>query len=325
MTTAGRVAALVAQGYTPRQAAFLVRVMLHSGFCMPRQYCAFAGIARGQNVAEFFGRLVSRRCATPYPCGHNKARIYHLHGVKLYEAIGQRDVRFRRRSSLPRAIEGLMLLDHVIAHPGLSWLGTENDKLAHFLTATPLRKEQLPKLVFGQAGQSTTRFFPDKVPVGVTPDGRHYVFVHLATAATAHDFRAFLRRHAEVFRVLTDWSVRLLVPRHLRACLPQYEHAFSDELVNAVMPRVADELRWYFKLAPNAPPPDRTRLLRARRVFGSAKFRALRRAWEVDGDRAIDMAASSGLRDAIERGEGRLECLELSRQYLHLSPLVGSS
>lgn len=325
MTTAARIAALEALGFTPRQGAFLVKVMLHSGFCMPRQYCAFAGIARGQNVAEFFGRLVSRRCATAYPCAHNKARIYHLHGVGLYDAIGQRDVRFRKVSTLPRAVEGLMLLDHVIAHPGLTWLGAENDKLAHFLTTAPLRKEQLPKLVFGRRGDSTTRYFPDKVPIGVAPDGRQHVFVYLATSAHAHDFRAFLRRHAETIRTLPDWSVRLLMPRHLRACLPQYEHAFSDEFGSALTPRVADEVRWYFRLAPGEPPPDRSRLLRARRAFGSPKFRALRIAWETDGDRAIDVAASASFREALERGEGRLERIELSRQYLHLSPLVGTA
>jgi hypothetical protein len=34
------------------------------------------------------------------------------------------------------------------------------------------------------------------------------------------------------------------------------------------------------------------------------------------------MAGSTTLADALERDHGRVECVELSRQYLHLSPLV---
>ena len=45
----------------------------------------------------------------------------------------------------------------------------------------------------------------------------------------------------------------------------------------------------------------------------------------MDGDRVVDVAMSTSLSDAIARDEGRLECHELPRQYLHLSPLVGSA
>jgi hypothetical protein len=86
---------------------------------------------------------------TPHLCGHNKARVYHVHNVKLYDAIGQRDARFRKRSTLARAIERLMILDHIIAHRDLTWLGAEQDKVAHFLTTTSLRQEELPRLAFG--------------------------------------------------------------------------------------------------------------------------------------------------------------------------------
>jgi hypothetical protein len=42
-------------GFTERQARFLVIVLLHAGFCLGRQYCRFAGIARGQVMHDFFG------------------------------------------------------------------------------------------------------------------------------------------------------------------------------------------------------------------------------------------------------------------------------
>ena len=65
MTHQERVSAVAALGFTERQADFLVHVMLHSGVCLGRQYCTFAGIARGQKVVDFLQKLVSRRYATP--------------------------------------------------------------------------------------------------------------------------------------------------------------------------------------------------------------------------------------------------------------------
>ena len=65
MTHAERVSAVAALGFTERQAAFLVLVMLHSGVCMGRQYCTFAGIVRGQKMADFFQKLTTKRYATP--------------------------------------------------------------------------------------------------------------------------------------------------------------------------------------------------------------------------------------------------------------------
>lgn len=50
MTSAARVDAVAAQGFTERQAAFLVAVLLHGGVCVGRQYCTFAGIARGEKL-----------------------------------------------------------------------------------------------------------------------------------------------------------------------------------------------------------------------------------------------------------------------------------
>ncbi|AMY11934.1 hypothetical protein LuPra_05204 [Luteitalea pratensis] len=61
LTFEGRVEALRGEGFTERQAAFLVTVMLQAGVCMARQYCAFAGIAHGHNAREFFARLFGAR------------------------------------------------------------------------------------------------------------------------------------------------------------------------------------------------------------------------------------------------------------------------
>lgn len=325
MRYADRVQAVSELGFTERQAGFLVHVMLHSGVCVGRQYCAYARIVRGQKMVDFFKRLVGKRYGTPYSCGHNKATVYHVHHVDLYEAIGQTHARFRKRMAIGRAVERLMILDHVIAHPHTTWLGAEDDKVSHFLASNSLGREQLPRIVFGEGTDTTTRFFPDKLPISVSADSRSYVLLYLLTDPALHDFRAFLRRHAELVRALPKWSIRLLVPSGLEKCADDYRRAFREELASPLHAQVAEELRWFCRHGNTCGPTERARLQRARRAFRSPRFRALRRAWLLDGDRAVDVASSTSLADAIARGDGRLECHGVSRQYLHLSALVGTA
>ena len=61
------------QGFTERQAGFLVTVMLHSGVCVRRQYCAYARIVHGQKDHDFFSSLVARSAATSYTAAHRRA------------------------------------------------------------------------------------------------------------------------------------------------------------------------------------------------------------------------------------------------------------
>jgi hypothetical protein len=65
--------------------------------------------------------------------------------------------------------------------------------------------------------------------------------------------------------------------------------------------------------------PADENLEKAFRKFGAARFKALYRHWLRNGDSAIWAAQSPVLRDVIASGIGRLECVELSRQYLQLT------
>jgi hypothetical protein len=151
--------------------------------------------------------------------------------------------RFRKRMALGRAIERLIILDHVIGHFETTWLGAEDDKVSHFLGSTPLGRDQLPRVVFGTNGDTTTRFFPDKLPIGMAPDKRSYVLLYLVVDPATRDFRTFLRRHAELLRALPKWTVRLLVPVGLEECVEDYRRAFREELATPLHAQVADELR----------------------------------------------------------------------------------
>ena len=57
-------------------------------------------------------------------------------------------------------------------------------------------------------------------------------------------------------------------------------------------------------------------------AYQSPRYRALYRQWLDDPTNTLRLAGSRLIADNIDRGHGQVECLELSRQYLHLSPLV---
>jgi hypothetical protein len=320
-----RLRAVTTLGFTPRQAGFLITVMLHAGVCLGRHYCTYGRIAYGQKMHDFFRSLVGRGYATARACGHHKARLYHLHYKPLYRAIGEADNRHRRPTTLARAVERLMVLDAVLADRQQTWLATEHEKQAYFTITHQVARRDLPHLSFRSADAETVRYFPDKLPIAVAPDGRTHIFLYLVTRDLPIDFRAFLERHAELFRALPAWTLRLLVPRHLTEAIPVYSEAFREQLATPLRPIVLDELRWYFGARRGTPTDEQERFDHAARGFRAPRFQALYRAWLERGEPVLDASLSPILADAISRGSGQLDCQILSHRYLHLLPLVGTS
>ena len=325
MTWDQRVAQVRLYGFTDRQAAFLVTVMLHAGVCVGRQYCAFAGIPHGRKVCDFFDSLVTRRYATARPCGHHRARLFHIHHKPLYRAVGESDNRYRRPTTLPRAIERLMVLDAVLAERGRTWLATEQDKLTYFTLTHRIPRQDLPSLTFRAEDAETVRYFPDKLPIALDSDRRTHIFLYLLTQDLPIDFRGFLERHGELLRALPAWTVRLLVPPHKRDAIPLYEAAFSEQLASPLRPSLVEDLRWFFHERRCPPMGANERFDQAVRAFGAPRFQALYRAWQERGESVLDATMSATLADAVARRTGRLECHVLPHRYGHLFPLVGTA
>ena len=329
---ADRVKAVAALGLTDRQARFLVTVMLHSGVFVGRQYCAFAGITHGQKVHDFVEKLLARRLASATTIGsQQRARVFHVHHKPLYAAIGEPDNRNRKPVAIGRAIERLMILDGVLADPTITWLGAERDKRRYFIRrlGDRLEEHEYPRLVFGTPPNTTVRYFPDKLPIGVDPDSRRHVFLYLPTSPVPIDYRLFLLRHAELLHALGHWTIRLLFPRPARSVLAMFEAASYDQLANPLRISEVDELRWLFRqrksAASSQPDRDPTRLAAASKAFRGPRFQALYRRWLEAGDPALWLAQSPAFRDALARREARVECVALPHAYMHLSSLVGTS
>jgi len=191
-----------------------------------------------------------------------------------------------------------MLLDAVIAHPEVTWLATEREKVAHFTRESRLRPRDLPHLRFGNEHGRTLRFFPDKLPIGIEADGRGHVFVYLVTRRLPVDFRAFLHRHAEVLRTLSMWRIQLLFPRHLAGVMSRYEAAVEDELATPLQSTTLDELKWFFEQRQQATVSPalvaEARFRHAEEAFATPRFRVLYRTWQQYGDAALAAVVTPG-------------------------------
>jgi hypothetical protein len=323
------VQAVAKKGFTDRQARFLVLVMRHAGVCIMRQYAAFSGIVFGQKTRRFFDRLVTGGYASTYDCSHNRARIFHVRHRALYEAIGEPDSRLRRPPAVPRALEHLMLLDAILENPQIVWLSTPEEKAAHLTALTAISPDDLPHVAVASAGDGVerqVRLFPDRLPVGIHPEGR-VVLVYLVSDPLHEDLRGFLQRHAATLSRLPAWTVRIVLPPHLGSSADHWRQAAWSQVATALKEPGLSELRWYFeRLRANRTGSgaelDDARFKRARRAFQSPRFPVLYCAWQQDGDAALAVAAAPTTGNALTSGAGTIEVMLLPHAYSHLSPLV---
>ena len=137
------------------------------------------------------------------------------------------------------------------------------------------------------------------------------------------DFRQFLIRHAELFRFLRTWTVRLLVPRRFRKAVALYKAALREELWTPLNPSVSQALETYFPeqqaQGGHLGDPDDPFIAKEFRTQGMPKIQALYRAWRRQGDRVLWQAHSTCLRDDRSRGCSAVEVALLNRQYLQLA------
>jgi hypothetical protein len=328
-----RTGMLMRFGFTHRQAEFLVHVLVFSGVFLERQYRAFTGLVHGQKTHDFLTDLVRAGYATAItPGALHRGRLYHVQYKPLYEAIGEPNNRHRKPASLGRFVERLMLLDAVLADRRCGWLGTEQDKRTYFREALEreLPDAWYPQLTFGEGTEKTTRFFPDKLPIGVPLKGeRRHVFLYLVTREVPADFRLFLLRHVDLLGVVDEWTIRVLLPRRFRRAAALYRYALRDMFMMPLAPSDVGPLDWYFRWRQGhvvCPSGDcDLDVAAARRRFAAARFEALYRMWQRHGDTALWRAQSPLLRDHLQRGWGRLEFAELRHQYLQLTPLIGGA
>jgi hypothetical protein len=231
VTLAERAAPLEALGFTAREAAFLAIVVLHSGYCLPRQYGAFAGLKHGKTVVAFMDGLVERKLADRIVFRADRGGIYHVFGRRLYAALQQEDNRNRRHASPPVMARKLMALDFVLAHPDFDWY-PEPERRDLFVTRLGIASPELPPR-------------PLPLPIFLHGVSTCVNFVCLVTESRATAIESFVRIHTPLLRQLSGWTLNALIPQKAatdQAC----ETAYNRAMVAASMVSVSKEdLDWF--------------------------------------------------------------------------------
>lgn len=324
-----RVKAVMEFGFTEPQARFVLHVLVYSGVFIERQYRAFTGFSHGQRTKDFLSTIVGRGYATVITPGKlHQGRLFHVQYKPLYEAIGEANNCNRKPASNARFVERLMLLDAVVGDAKHAWLGTERDKVAYFDDAFEGDWRLLyPRLSFGEGRDRTVRYFPDKLPIGIARhDGRH-LFLYLVTHRVPSHFRAFLLRHADLLKVVDDWTIRILVPRRFRNAIALHRFAIRDTYIKQLTPQDVEEFDWFCRArrgqTTEPDPYRRLDLAKAARRFGSARFRAFERVWEQGGKNALWSFQGDSLLEKFRLRQGQIRFVEIPHQYLQLTPLIG--
>jgi len=253
VTFGDRVRALRPFGFQPRQTTFLATVALHGGYCLVRQFDAFAGRSHGQVAQDFFARLVRDGIATRIQYVRQRGFVYHVCASRLYRAIGEPDSRNRRPASPAVMARKLMVLDYLLTRRDREWVATEEDKVTLFTTRLGLTEYDWPQRRFkpGRRPPAVNPYFFHKLPIAIGSDDGDVELVFLALDESGAGFRTFLMDHRHLFAQLTAFTIVAVCPPHLdglRPCRRIFDQTFS-----ALRPGLADapnleELRWFFRI-----------------------------------------------------------------------------
>ena len=224
---AGRDAALQELGYRDWQAAWLTLVCLHSGVFTRTQFIDHHRCRR-DNATRFLQHLTERGVARehPLPDMSTKLRFTHVYGRGLYRALGIENVRHRRKAEDLVLFRRLLSLDHVVRHPGLPWLATEQEKVDHF-TGRGIRRDHLPSRIYGRPEKRTRRYFALKLPIAADAKSATFVYVDPGRH-TDTELQGWANEHRPLWSRLRELGTELHVAVVARTVAAQ--HALSSKV-----------------------------------------------------------------------------------------------
>ncbi len=152
-----RAAALMARGWTRREAEWLALVCLHSGVFLRSQYLAFIGRTNPALAHRFIRRC--RKYAVEQPWNGSRLRICRIAARRMYRVLGVEHIRHRRPAAPEVVLRRLLSLDYLLERPHTSWLPTEAEKV-DALTAAGIARDVLPRRLYQGAVGAQYRYFP---------------------------------------------------------------------------------------------------------------------------------------------------------------------
>jgi len=225
---AGRHAALRQFGIRPYEAAWLTLVCLHSGAFTRTQFTRHHRCST-KTTHAFVHRLVAAGVARerPMPGAGTRLRYTHVYDRRLYRALGVEHLRHRRNPKENVVLfRRLLSFDHVIRHPYLPWLATEEEKVAHF-EARGIRRHHLPSRIYGGAAKRARRYFALRLPIAA--DHRSATFVYADPGRyTDTELRSWAAGHRHLWARLRALRTEVHVAGVARTLVKQ--HALSRRI-----------------------------------------------------------------------------------------------
>lgn len=294
------VSAIQTLGYTADESRFLYIVATHSGYFVPRQFIAFAGVSWGKRSQHFTEKLESRGHVT-WREYQDVGGVYHLFSKTLYRLINRENLRNRRRHSTEFIRTRLVLLDFVIANQAHNYLETERHKLSYFCEELGIPTKDLPAKAYEGAStpEPTLRYFVDKFPLFLESSaGSSSPVVTLSYVDPGHaslaGFATHLNAYLPLFRHLDRFRFLYIAPS--RVHFVRAEQCFSSLVAAPLEAGAPEELERYFRLRAawdgnqyaNFSIDDIEWLDQANQRFGGPRIERLYKVWSSPGEAGHD-------------------------------------
>ena len=199
---AGKIEAL---GWSPRDAAWIALVALHSGVFTRSQYGAYFNDPHREMARLFVRALIEKKAGgederVMFPGG---ARAVHITHKPIYRALGIENVKHRlgaKETNTHVLMRRLLSLDYLIERPTLGWLPTEEDKV-HRFEALGIDRGTLPYRKYGAPDKAQPRYFALKLPIAVDEQAATFVYVDPGQS-TDSELRAWGGAHVPLWAAL---------------------------------------------------------------------------------------------------------------------------
>ena len=195
-------------------AEWIALVCLHSGAFTRQQYQAYFNASPWQ-VLCFIQRLIDRKVAVEQPLSVLWGRprmVCRISHKSVYRALGEPDIRHRRKADADVLYRRLISLDYVIQNVTRQWLPTEAEKLGAFVGTLKVERRLIPHRIYAGAVEGRRMYFPIKMPIALLPDIPAYEFVYIDQGdATGAAVRSWGRDHAGLWRALGHQGFRIQV------------------------------------------------------------------------------------------------------------------
>ena len=205
-----REKALEPFGWKGREAEWVALVCLHSGVFTRAQFRHFFDSGDNRMRASRFVRdmlergLVLEDDRAIFPGG---AKAIRISNKEIYRKLGIENVRHRREADDSTLLRRLLSLDYVLEHPELSWLPTEQEKVA-FFDSLGIDRRRLPRRIYHGSNGNQTRYFALKLPIAC--DAKTATFVYVDPGKdTDTELRSWGDAHEWLWRALRGKGIEV--------------------------------------------------------------------------------------------------------------------